>query len=107
MQIELVNFTDGKVRNLSGHERGLAAREFFSLDSLDDSEDMITVLVPEELDAIATSFFQGMFAASIQRLQGADGFRTHYRFSASPELLEQIDRGIRRVTMRRGATFAH
>lgn len=104
--IQLVEFTKGEVRNLSGHERGLAARMAFKLEDLDALPEPIEVVVPEDLDAISTSFFQGMFAQSIQRLGSRDRFLEHYRFHARPHLMLQVQRGIDAVQTRRKAALA-
>lgn len=107
-EINLDSFLKDKpVRNLSGHERGLAAREFFQLDELDTLDGEIIITISPEIDAIASSFFQGMFAKSIQALQGGDYFLRHYKFRASPSVFNQIEQGIRRVLTKRGSAFAH
>ncbi len=101
--IELEQLTQGKVRNLTGHDRGLAARQNFDLDALDASGEAVDVVVPEGLDGITTSFFQGMFAQSVRSV-GA-GFLDHYRFHASPALMEQVLRGIDRINTKRGGAL--
>ncbi|UWR78860.1 hypothetical protein K4K97_09455 [Phaeobacter inhibens] len=107
MQIDFSQLTQGKVRNLSGHERGAEARDYFSLNTLDELDEPVEIVVPDDLDAIATSFFQGMFAASVRRFDSEKEFLEHYRFLASPEIIAQIIRGIERVQMRRGSAFLH
>lgn len=102
--INLSELTEGRVRNLTGHERGLAARAKFNLDTLDASTDSIEVKVPEDLEGITTSFFQGMFAKSVRASQ--DKFLDRYRFHASPAIMEQVLRGIDRVNTKRGAALA-
>lgn len=101
--IELVSLTDGQVHSLSGQERGLAARQFFKLDELDELSDSVTIDVPDDLDAISPSFFQGMFSKSLIDAfhRDADRFLEHYRFRAQTHVLAQIQRGIRAVLTRR------
>jgi hypothetical protein len=96
----------GEVRNLSGQERGVAARRHFGLEVLDHSDDPVQVFVPAGITTVTTSFFQGMFAESVRALGGRDGFLAHYRFDASPIVLRQLDRGIQNVTTRRGEVLA-
>ena len=93
----------GRVRNLAGHERGLAAREQFNLASYDQSGEIVEVIVPDTLDAITISFFQGMFAASVKDI--GDKFLERYHFHASPVIMEQVLRGISRVRTDRTSTF--
>ncbi len=107
MQIDFSRLTKGKVRNLSGHERGAEARNFFGLNDLDDVQEVIEVIVPRDLDAIATSFFQGMFAGSVRKFDSENEFLAHYRFVAAPEIIEQIKRGIERIKMKRNSAFLH
>ena len=102
-KIDLVQLTKGEVRNLSGHPRGLAARQLFELDRLDQVQGPVVVVVPADLDALTTSFFQGMFAKSLQTLGGRAEFLAHYRFEASQIILRQVDRGIRTLLTRRNS----
>lgn len=88
-EIELARLTRGDVRNLSGQERGLRAREEFDVDALDREAEPVLVKVPRDLDTISPSFFRGMFSVSILTL-GVAGFWSHYVFDASPAVLEQV-----------------
>jgi hypothetical protein len=106
MEINFSEITQDRVRNISGHERGVEARSKFMLDDLDGNSAIIDVLIPQHVEAIATSFFQGMFSKSVQRFGSKEGFLSHYRFVAAPLVMEQILRGIdRSLTVRRGAAF--
>lgn len=107
MTIDLNTLTKGRVRNLSGHERGQAARAMYDLDTLDDLDVSVKILVPDDLDAIATSFFQGMFARSVRHFENDLDFLQHYQFIVRPEILEHIKRGIARVRTRRNDAFSH
>ena len=104
-KIDLVELTKGEVRNLTGHSRGEESRILFNLDELDNSKDAVEVLVPKELDALTTSFFQGMFAKSVQDFGGREVFLKHYQFEASPIILDQVHRGIDRVLTKRGTAL--
>ena len=92
----------GKVRNLVGHERGEDARERWTLDDLDQDNEVVEVFVPAELLTLSSSFFQGMFAQSVKKM-GHDGFLDHYRFHASPIVMQQVADGIRDSLMKRSA----
>lgn len=97
----------GEVHNLSGHERGLAARTFYALDDADEAGESVEVVVPSGVYTLTPSFFQGMFAKSVQAAGGnAGGFRTRFHFQASPIVQEQIDRGIASVGLDRDNLFA-
>lgn len=103
--IDLQVLTKGEVRNLTGQVRGVEARKLFDLDRLDRLGEVVEVRIPEDLDAIATSFFQGLFAHSVQHY-GRDRFLEHYRFNAGPAIIEQVYRGIDRSLTRRGLALA-
>lgn len=89
------------MRNLAGHDRGIAARERFKLDDLDASEELVTVVVPEDIYLLSPSFIQGMFSESMQALGGREGFFKHYDFDASSLVVEQIESGITASMMER------
>jgi hypothetical protein len=104
----VINFKDiaGGLRNISGHERGVEARKRYGLNHLDDAGKAVSVVIPEDIDAVAASFFQGMFSESVKRFKSKDTFLQHYKFIARPMMMEQIIRGIdRSLTERRGSAF--
>ena len=98
--IELVTLTKGEVHSLSGHDRGLAAREMFELGRLDSAPEPVTVRAPDNLDALSPSFVQGLFADSVHSL-GRERFYTHYKFDVAAHLRTDIDLGVNRVLMQR------
>jgi hypothetical protein len=94
--IDLEELTgEGRVQNLSGRLRGLAAREKFDIDSLDQAHGSVEVRIPDYVYSLTPSFFQGLFGESVQAL-GNDKltFLSHFRFVAPPIVLQQIERGI-------------
>ncbi|MEA3051146.1 MAG: hypothetical protein QOG72_49 [Sphingomonadales bacterium] len=90
-KIDIDALTRGEVRNLSGHDRGLAARSEFHLDELDQEGRSVEIRFPERFRGISSSFFQGMFAESVQLRGSVDGFFEHYRFDAPAHVLAQIE----------------
>nr|WP_278377167.1 hypothetical protein [Brucella anthropi] len=106
MQISLNELTNnGEVRNLSGHERGSAARNKFHIGELDTNEELVVIEVPAYIYTITPSFFQGMFAESVRRLGSRERFLEKYSFNADPVVLDQIEKGIRISLMQRGSLF--
>lgn len=99
IQLNLAEYTaDGKVKNLSGKDRGLHARARFGMDRLDRGADAVTVIIPDYVYAVSTSFFCGMFSASYNALGGRDGLLDKYRFETLPELWPQIEQGLERCS---------
>lgn len=95
MQINLGVLTgDGKVRNLSGHDKGSAARAKFDLDAADKAADGVEVVVPDYVYAISSSFVQGMFMPSLHAVGTIEAFFKHYHISASASVIRQIERGL-------------
>lgn len=105
MNTMIINFDKltgaGRVRNLSGKERGIAGRVELGLDSLDGSAEIVEVVVPDYIDTISPSYFQGMFSASVERLRGRDKFLNKYHFKASEQAMRWIELGIRNTTSSR------
>lgn len=105
MSSNMVNFAEltdnGKVRNLSGKERGIAARRQLHIDDLDNTDGVVEVVVPDYVDTISPSYFQGLFSESIARLNGRDGFLRKYQFQSSNQVRQWIDVGIRNATASR------
>jgi hypothetical protein len=91
----------GRTRNLSGKERGLAARAQLHLDAIEQSPGEICILVPDYVDTISPSFFQGLFSQSIRALNGKDQFLNKYRFVASDSIKRWIEIGIRNASSSR------
>lgn len=93
---------NGKVHNLSGHDRGLAARREFALDRYDAGSDVVEIVVPDHIYAISPSFVQGLLAASVQKFGlSRDAFFKRYSLTASDLIKRQFDRGISAILTNR------
>ena len=88
--IDFIKLTDGKVLNLAGHDRGLAARDSFELYRLDKEKEAIAVRFPEGFRQLSSSFFQGMFAESVRQLGSVSAFFEHYRFDAPAHIRTKV-----------------
>ncbi|KXU29218.1 hypothetical protein A0J57_18230 [Sphingobium sp. 22B] len=92
----------GKVHNLSGRERGLAARELFKLDQLDADAQPVDVLVPDYVYSLTPSFVQGFFGASVKAFgYDTERFKSHFRFKAPSIVMQQLERGLAAITTQR------
>ncbi len=106
-QIDLSPLTgNGQVRNLSGHERGVAARKEFRVAELDEVGESVRVIVPSDLYGLSPSFFQGMFAESVRKFKSREAFLEHYSFDAPDIVVEQIENGIDLSLMKRTSIFS-
>ena len=93
---------NGRVHNLSGRLRGLAARDLYKLDEFDQSAEDAEVVVPGYVYSLTPSFVQGLFGESI-RASGNDltAFRRRFRFVAPAIVLEQLERGLSAIMTNR------
>lgn len=99
-QIDLKLLTKGEVFMLSGAPRGVAARELFKLDQLEQTDEAISICAPEDLDTVTPSFVQGFLAKSVVNL-GAERFKSRFDLSGLPEYLaKDFLVGIERLLMR-------
>ncbi|MHA6333185.1 hypothetical protein ACXYL9_05825 [Qipengyuania sp. CAU 1752] len=93
-----INFevlTKGRVHNLSGHERGLAARELFKLDELDKCDSIVEIEVPDHIYGLSPSFIQGLLSASVKALGSSrEAFFSHYHVKSTDLVKRQFDRGL-------------
>lgn len=101
--IDLEELTgNGKVHNLSGHVRGLAARNAFGLDALDAAGDPVQVIVPDHVYSLSPSFVQGLFSASVKAVgNDPSAFFSRYLIVASDLVRRQIDRAMANITLDR------
>lgn len=88
--IDIIRITKGEVFNLAGHDRGLAARASFELDRVDGESAPVRVIFPEGFRQVSSSFFQGMFSASVQKFGSVEQFFTHYIFDAPAHIRSKL-----------------
>ena len=89
-KIDITELTQNEVLNLSGHDRGLAARARFNLAHLDEDGEPVEISFPEGFRQVSSSFFQGMFADSVRSLGSVQGFFAHYRFDAPAHIRSKL-----------------
>ena len=99
--IDIEALTKGEVFNLSGHDRGLAARNHFELSNLDEIPDMVEVRFPAQFRQVSSSFFQGMFAESVHRFGSLPSFFDHYRFDAPAHVRAKLADYAEQILQRR------
>lgn len=98
-KINLHNFRSDGSKIFSGRDRGCSARKELQLDCLDKENEPILVSVPKDTWAINSSFFGGLFEASVIALK-EKAFKEKYIFmfddgsELSDELKDNIDEGV-------------
>ncbi|EHK2307033.1 TPA: hypothetical protein ACSQIM_000524 [Clostridium perfringens] len=78
---------------LSGRDVGIKWRKNFELNKIDNLDDEIEIIVPDDLYSINISFFLGLFGDSVRAL-GAEGFKNKYKFKCDDFLKKNIDKYI-------------
>lgn len=96
--VELNKVLDRGQKVISGKDRGIDARKSFGLDKLDQSNDHVVIVVPDDVKVITPSFVLGMFSPSVSKCGSIEKFFTKYEFttpSGAPStlVLEQIQQG--------------
>jgi hypothetical protein len=82
---------------LSGRDSGLATRKRFQVSKMDRAPGVVTVIIPDEVFSMNTSFFLGLFGDSVREL-GEEGFRAKYHFVCDEEIhCPTIERGIEKA----------
>ena len=98
-KINLHNYRSSGSKIFSGRDKGCQARISLDLDKLDHTEETVIVSIPKDTWAINSSFFGGLFEASVIELS-EDKFRKKYQFQfddgsdLSEELKCNINDGI-------------
>lgn len=96
MEIDLNNYKPLSVKVLSGREAGKDLRRKLNLDSVDLSDEVVIVKVPDALYSINSSYFLGAFGVSVRAL-GEQQFRKRYTFQCSDIIRRNIEDGISRA----------
>lgn len=90
--INLKQYINNK-KVLSGREKGKKLREDLKLDEKDKTETSIGIEIPKEVYALNSSYFLGLFGASVRKF-GKDKFLEKYRFSCTHIIMLNILDGI-------------
>ena len=79
---------------LYGKDFGIQARRKLKLDEIDKAEEQVTIIIPDDIWSLNSSYFIGMFEKSVLLL-GEEKFRKKYLFQCSNNyILENINQGI-------------
>ena len=95
-RIDLEEFRSPGVIVLSGRPKGVALRRRLGLDKKDIQPGQITIVVPQEIVSLNSSFFLGLFADSVTTL-GREKFEQKYLFECPSEIREDVEDGIRQA----------
>lgn len=102
-KVDLGELTKGEVRVLTGQPRGVEASKLFGLEKLEQTDGVVSVVAPDDLDTVTPSFVQGFLNAAFERL-GEEGLASKYDFTALHDYLQQdFDIGIKRLKLRKEA----
>lgn len=93
-EIKISPYRSNGAKIFTGRDKGIEAREELNLNSLDEEDEIVKVLIPSDTWGINPSFFGGMFEGSIKKL--GTGFTEKYIFmySNGNELNESMKKDI-------------
>lgn len=92
--IDLQQYRIPNSKILFGRDFGAKVREKLKLDKIDKTEEQVTITIPNDIWALNSSYFIGMFEKSVQCL-GEEKFRKKYLFQCSNYyILANIEQGI-------------
>lgn len=103
--VQISPYRSSGAKIFTGRDNGINARKALDLNSLDNDDDDINILIPNDTWGINPSFFGGLFEGSIKKL--GNGFNGKYVFkytngdelsdSMKREISENIDYVIRNI----------
>ena len=72
---------------LSGKKKGLAAREFLKIELVDNQDEPVEIIVPENLEC-NESYLGGLFSRSITKAGSRAAFLSKFQFSILPKIFQ-------------------
>lgn len=97
--LKLDSYRKNGSRMFSGRDYGLEVRKKMGLNEKDQDQEVYTIQISDDILAVNSSFFGGLFAESVIKL-GEKGFLDKYRFQneksreMKPTLRNDIKEGI-------------
>lgn len=85
----MIDFSKLGMPVFTGRQRGKDARKKLGLDSMPEGE-ACSVLVPDDVYTITSSYFLGLFGPSVRSL-GRDEFLDRFDFQAPPHISDKLD----------------
>ncbi len=92
--INLKEHLDDEIKILSGREFGKEHREKFNFNRLDNSKDVINIIIPDDIYGLNSSYFLNLFGSSIRKL-GENKFREKYNFQCDEVIMSSIEEYIK------------
>ncbi len=82
----------------SGRPEGETVRKELKLDTIDDSSEPVTIIIPNDTTSFNPSFFLGLLFKSVKRMGSIDAFKKRFSFDFSnytdKELLKYVQQDI-------------
>lgn len=100
MSENIVDLTKLQGRVYAGRPNGEAAREYFGISKMANTDKNIIVIFPEDARTITTSFFIGMFGDSVISSGSKEKFLERFHFVANKHILDLVDLSIKEFLVR-------
>lgn len=93
-EVKISQYRNNGAKIFTGRDKGIKARGELDLNSLDEKDEIIKVLIPADTWGINPSFFGGMFEGSIKKFGSKFTDKYLFMYSNGNELNESIKRDI-------------
>lgn len=93
-EIRISPYRNNGAKIFTGRDKGIEAREALNLNSLDEDDEIVKVLIPSDTWGINPSFFGGMFERSIKKWGTRFTEKYQFFYSNGDELNESMKRDI-------------
>lgn len=90
VEIKLGKFKRSEEKIFTDRDKGIEAREELKLDILEETNDIINVLLPTDIWTINPSFFGGLFEQSIKKYHEKFWDKYKFLYTDSSELSESV-----------------
>lgn len=93
-EVKISQYRNNGAKIFTGRDKGIKARGELDLNSLDEIDEIVKVLIPSDTWGINPSFFGGMFEGSIKKLRRKFEDKYIFMYSNGKELNESLKRDI-------------
>lgn len=96
-KIEIKNFNKAQIDNmlvLLGRKLGYDMRKFFKFDDLDKDNEKYSIVFPNNILSLSTSFFLALFGDSVRTIGSKEKFKEKYSIKCNSNLDININDGI-------------
>ncbi len=91
--IELKDYIEDR-KIISGRKNGIEIREKLKIEDLENNNDIIEIIIPDDILSFNSSYFLGMLGKSVRKYKSKEAFLKKYTFKCNDIVKMNIDDGI-------------